>query len=69
MPSANTGRAPYRETRNYIRRVMSLMGLSAPDSPTARPRTKIYKYTTSDGKTIITDTLPAEIGSGVEVIH
>ena len=63
------GVPPYRETQNYIRRVMSLMGLSAPDGPTARPRTKIYKYTTPDGKTIITDTLPAEIGSGVEVIH
>lgn len=63
------GVPPYRETQNYIRRVMSLMGLSAPDAPTARPRTKIYKYTTPDGKTIITDTLPAEIGGSFEVIH
>jgi soluble lytic murein transglycosylase-like protein len=63
------GVPPYRETQNYIRRVMSLMGLSAPGSATARPRTRIYKYTSPDGKTIITDTLPAEIGGRFEVIH
>ena len=55
------GIPPYPETKQYIRRVMSLMGMSYTFSATARAKMKIYKYTTSSGKTIITDTLPAEI--------
>ncbi len=63
------GVPPYSETRNYIRRVMSLMGMSDSLSATGRVKTKIYKYTTPAGKTIITDSLPAEINGTVEVIN
>jgi len=63
------GVPPYPETRNYIRRVMSLMGMSYSGSSSARPKTKIYKYTSPSGKTIITDTLPAEIDGTIEVIN
>jgi hypothetical protein len=64
------GIPPYRETRNYVRRVMSLMGMSYGLAATpSRPRTKIYKYTTSEGKTIITDTLPADMGGTLEVLN
>ncbi len=63
------GVPPYRETRNYIRRVMSQMGMSYSSSSPSRPKTKIYKYTTLAGKTIITDTLPAVIGGTLEVIN
>jgi hypothetical protein len=63
------GVPPYNETRNYIRRVMSLMGMSYTLSSKAPARTKIYKYTTPAGKTIITDSLPADIGGTVEVIN
>jgi hypothetical protein len=64
------GVPPYRETRNYIRRVMSFMGMSyALSAAPARPKTKIYKYTTADGKTIITDTLPHDIGGTLEVLN
>ncbi|MDD8013112.1 MAG: lytic transglycosylase domain-containing protein [Acidobacteriota bacterium] len=63
------GVPPYRETRNYIRRVMSQMGLNYSFSAPTRPKTKIYKYTTLAGNTIITDTLPADIGGTLEVIN
>jgi hypothetical protein len=67
--SKYNGVPPYPETKQYIRRVMSLMGLSYTFSATVRARTKIYKYTTDSGKTIITDTLPAEITGKFEILN
>jgi len=63
------GVPPYPETKQYIRRVMSLMGMSYTFSTTVRPKMKIYKYTTETGKTIITDTLPADIIGGIEILN
>ncbi len=63
------GVPPFPETRNYIRRVMSLMGMDYSLSSPARVKTKIYKYTTPSGKTIITDSLPTEIDGTIEVIN
>lgn len=67
--SKYNGVPPYRETQQYIRRVMSLMGMSYTFSASARLKTKIYKYTTNSGKTIITDTLPAEITENIEILN
>lgn len=63
------GVPPYRETKNYIQRVMGLMGMSYTLSSPARQKTKIYKYTSPTGKTMITDTLPGEIGGTFEIIN
>jgi len=59
----------YTETKQYIRRVMSLMGMSYTFSITPRAKLKIYKYTTESGKTIITDTLPADITGNIEILN
>jgi soluble lytic murein transglycosylase-like protein len=63
------GIPPYRETKNYVQRVMSLMGLSSRFSATARPKTKIYKYTSPEGNTIISDTMPSDINGSFEIIN
>jgi len=67
--SKYNGVPPYRETKNYIQRVMKMMGMSYALSSPARLKTKIYKYTSPTGKTIITDTLPGEIGGTFEIIN
>lgn len=67
--SKYNGVPPYPETKQYIRRVMSFMGMSYTFSPQARAKTKIYKYTTASGKTIITDTLPADINGSIEILN
>jgi soluble lytic murein transglycosylase-like protein len=63
------GVPPFSETKQYIRRVMSLMGVGSAFSSPARLKTTIYKYTTPAGKTIITDTLPSHITGTIEIIN
>jgi len=63
------GVPPYSETRVYIKRVMGYMGLGYSGVFDAKPRTKLYKYTTRTGRIIITDRLPATIDGSIEVLE
>jgi soluble lytic murein transglycosylase-like protein len=64
------GVPPYAETRGYIRRVLSYMGMATPDYATpGKARTPIYKLTTPDGRMIITDSPPSSAMGYVEVIR
>lgn len=63
------GVPPYRETRNYIRRVYRYMGLSYTSSFSLAKSTKIYKYITKDGKIVISDSPPAGAKGKIEIFN
>jgi soluble lytic murein transglycosylase-like protein len=62
------GVPPYPETKQYIRRVMSLLGMSDSFSTSSRVKTRIYKYVTPAGRIVITDTMPTDINGSIEII-
>ncbi len=51
------GVPPYNETRQYVQRVMSYMGLTY-SSSSLRRQTRIFKYTTKEGRIMLSDTPP-----------
>lgn len=60
------GVPPFRETRDYIRRINGFLGLNNGNSP---GRSRIYKFVTPEGRIMITDTLPSKQHSGFEVLE
>lgn len=62
------GVPPYKETRNFIKRVMKYMGMSY-SGYFAKPSTTIYRYRTKDGKIVITDTFPSKAAGEVTVFE
>jgi len=63
------GVPPFKETRNFIKRVMKFMGMSYAGYFNTKPSTKIYQYRNKDGKIIITDTFPSNAAGAVTVIN
>ncbi len=63
------GVPPYRETRNYIRRVYRYMGLSYTSSFTLRTSSKIYRYMTKEGRIVISDSPPAGAKGKIEIFN
>jgi hypothetical protein len=64
----NNGVPPYTETRQYIRRIMTGMGLNF-SSFSSRSHTQIFKYTSPEGRVILTDSPPSRTHGRVEVIN
>lgn len=63
------GVPPYKETKTYIKRVMSYMGKHYSGSFGSRRSTKIFKIITNSGKVIITDKLPSKVDGVVTVLE
>ncbi|MEN8153979.1 MAG: lytic transglycosylase domain-containing protein [Acidobacteriota bacterium] len=61
------GVPPYRETKNYIRKVRKFMGLPVSSTSYARAKTKIFKYKTQNGRLMISDSPPVNSDTKVEI--
>lgn len=65
----HNGIPPYRETHNYIKQTMKYMGLHYSGYLKPRPRKKLFKYTSKEGRIVITDSFPAKFDGNVEIIE
>lgn len=63
------GIPPYKETREYVYRVMKYMGKTYSGYTTSTAGSKIYQYRTKDGQIMITDTFPSNAEGEVTVIE
>jgi soluble lytic murein transglycosylase-like protein len=61
------GIPPYKETKGYIKRAMKFMGMRYSPFFSSGANTTIYKYKTADGRTVISDTPPAQPHGKVEI--
>jgi len=66
--SRYNGVPPYRETREYIVRVMKYMGMTPQYSSLTPARSTLFRYTTPEGRVVITDTLPRGVGGSIQMI-
>jgi len=63
------GIPPYKETKNFIKRVMRYMGLGYSNYFTRHTRTKLFKYRTKDGKIVLSDVIPQKYYGKLEIIQ
>ncbi len=61
------GIPPYRETKNYIRKVRKYMGSPAGQLTFNPKKTKIFKYYTREGRIVLSDTPPPNAIKRVEI--
>ncbi|MEN8222924.1 MAG: lytic transglycosylase domain-containing protein [Acidobacteriota bacterium] len=61
------GVPPYKETRNYIKKVKKFMGLPYSGVFYSKAKTTIFKYETKDGRIILSDSPPPEVSGKVTV--
>lgn len=61
------GVPPYKETRNYIKKVKKFMGLPYSGTYTSSGKTTIFKYETRDGRIVLSDSPPPEANSKVVI--
>jgi len=62
------GIPPFKETKNFVKRVLRFMGMSTNGLFSSKSNTKIYQYRSKEGKIVITDTYPANPSGPVTVI-
>ena len=63
------GIPPYKETKGYIKRAMKYMSMRYSHYFSSGANTTIYKYKTADGRTVISDTPPANPHGKVEIFR
>ena len=61
------GVPPYRETKNYIKKVRKFMGLPVSSTSYTSAKTRIFKYMASDGRIVISDAPPSNSKVKVEI--
>jgi len=61
------GVPPYRETRNYIKKVKRFMGLPYSGITYSKAKTTIFKYETRDGRIVLSDSPPPDSKGNVVV--
>ena len=61
------GVPPYKETRNYIKKVKKFMGLPYSGTFTSSGKTTIFKYETRDGRIVLSDSPPPETNRSVVI--
>lgn len=61
------GVPPYKETRNYIRKVKKFMGLPYSGMLSSSGKTTIFKYKTHDGRIVLSDAPPPEETTNVKI--
>lgn len=62
------GIPPYKETKQYVRRVMRFMGRRYTGTTSYTAGTKIYQYRTKDGQIMITDSYPSNAVGEITII-
>ncbi len=62
------GVPPFKETINYIKKVMRFMNMGYNGNYSTRMSARIYKYINKDGNIIISDKYPSHITTKVEII-
>jgi len=61
------GVPPYKETRDYIRKVKKFMGLPYSGTIASSGRTTIFKYETKDGRIVLSDSPPSDAKVNVTI--
>ncbi len=63
------GVPPFKETKNYIRKVMKILGLKYNINEKKRKKTIIYKYKLADGRIVITNNLPLNFKGEYKILE